>query len=150
MNTRWRLYHHRSSHWVPAVSTRYKTFSLLCFLLAFPSVSFPLTPLYTLFGFCSDFSDFLSVMKRNILSIYRSQKIDGFSSFMLRNPGFGKKRIIASLRVPYSFRVKNKNIHRETVNYVRLEDFTAVTMMNGVFWDVTLCGSCKNRRFGGT
>jgi hypothetical protein len=21
---------------------------------------------------------------------------------------------------------------------------------NGVFWDVTLCGSCKNRRFGGT
>jgi hypothetical protein len=22
-------------------------------------------------------------------------------------------------------------------------------MMNGVFWDVTLCGSCKNRRFGG-
>jgi hypothetical protein len=23
-----------------------------------------------------------------------------------------------------------------------------VTMKNGVFWDVTLCGSCKNRRFG--
>jgi hypothetical protein len=23
-------------------------------------------------------------------------------------------------------------------------------MENGVFWDVTLCGSCKNRRFGGT
>jgi hypothetical protein len=21
---------------------------------------------------------------------------------------------------------------------------------NGVFWDVTLCGNCKNRRFGGT
>jgi hypothetical protein len=21
---------------------------------------------------------------------------------------------------------------------------------NGVFWDVTLCGPCKNRRFGGT
>jgi hypothetical protein len=21
-------------------------------------------------------------------------------------------------------------------------------MKNGVFWDVTLCGSCKNRRFG--
>jgi hypothetical protein len=27
---------------------------------------------------------------------------------------------------------------------------TAVTMKNGIFWDVTLCGSCKNRRFGGT
>jgi hypothetical protein len=35
-------------------------------------------------------------------------------------------------------------------NYVRFEVFTAVTMQNGVFWDVTPCGSCKNRRFGGT
>jgi hypothetical protein len=24
------------------------------------------------------------------------------------------------------------------------------TLENGVFWDVTSCGSCKNRRFGGT
>jgi hypothetical protein len=32
---------------------------------------------------------------------------------------------------------------------VRCEDFTAVTMKNGVFW-VTKCGSRKNRRFGGT
>jgi hypothetical protein len=24
------------------------------------------------------------------------------------------------------------------------------TMKNGVFWVVTACGSCKNRRFGGT
>jgi hypothetical protein len=23
-------------------------------------------------------------------------------------------------------------------------------MSNGVFWDVTLCGSCRNRRFGGS
>jgi hypothetical protein len=23
-------------------------------------------------------------------------------------------------------------------------------MKNGVFWDVTSCGSCKNRSFGGT
>jgi hypothetical protein len=30
------------------------------------------------------------------------------------------------------------------------EVFTAVTMKNGVFWDVTPCGSCKNRHFGGT
>jgi hypothetical protein len=34
--------------------------------------------------------------------------------------------------------------------YVRFEVFTAVTMKNGVFWNVTPCGSCKNRRFGGT
>jgi hypothetical protein len=33
---------------------------------------------------------------------------------------------------------------------VRFDVFTAVTMKNGVFWDVTSCGSCKNRRFGGT
>jgi hypothetical protein len=31
----------------------------------------------------------------------------------------------------------------------RLVVFTAVTMKNGVFWDVALCGSCNNRRFGG-
>jgi hypothetical protein len=32
---------------------------------------------------------------------------------------------------------------------VRFEVFTAVTMKNGVFWDVMPCGFCKNRRFGG-
>jgi hypothetical protein len=32
----------------------------------------------------------------------------------------------------------------------RFEVFTVATMKNGVFWDVTPCGSCKNRRFGGT
>jgi hypothetical protein len=26
----------------------------------------------------------------------------------------------------------------------------AVAMKNAVFWDVAPCGSCKNRRFGGT
>jgi hypothetical protein len=34
--------------------------------------------------------------------------------------------------------------------YVIFAVFTVVTMNNGVFWDVTPCGSCKNRRFGGT
>jgi cytidine deaminase len=27
---------------------------------------------------------------------------------------------------------------------VRFEVFTAVTMKNGVFWDVTPCGTCKS------
>jgi hypothetical protein len=36
------------------------------------------------------------------------------------------------------------------LNYVRFEFFTAVTMKNTVFWDLMPCGSCKNRRFGGT
>jgi hypothetical protein len=34
--------------------------------------------------------------------------------------------------------------------FVKFEVFTAVTMKNGVFGDVTPCGSCKNQRFGGT
>jgi hypothetical protein len=33
------------------------------------------------------------------------------------------------------------------IKCVRFEVFTAVTMKNGVFWDVTPCGSCKNWRF---
>jgi hypothetical protein len=33
---------------------------------------------------------------------------------------------------------------------VRFEAFTAVAMKNVVFWDVELCRSCVNRRFGGT
>jgi hypothetical protein len=33
---------------------------------------------------------------------------------------------------------------------VRFEVFTVVTMENGFFWDVTLCGSYNNGRFGGT
>jgi hypothetical protein len=42
-------------------------------------------------------------------------------------------------------------INRNSIkNNVRFEVFTAVTMKNGVFWDVTPCGCCKNRRFGGT
>jgi hypothetical protein len=30
------------------------------------------------------------------------------------------------------------------IRYVRFEVFTALTMKNGVFGDVTPCGSCKN------
>jgi hypothetical protein len=33
---------------------------------------------------------------------------------------------------------------------VRFEVSTAVTMKNGVFWDVMQCASSKNRRFRGT
>jgi hypothetical protein len=41
---------------------------------------------------------------------------------------------------------ENKNI--KPLNIVRFELFAAVTMKNVVFWDVMLCGSSKNRRFG--
>jgi hypothetical protein len=39
---------------------------------------------------------------------------------------------------------------RKRALHVRFEVFTALTMKNGVFWDATQCGSCKNRRSGGT
>jgi hypothetical protein len=42
------------------------------------------------------------------------------------------------------FCVKNKVVN------LRFEVFVEVTMMSAVFLDVTPCGSCKNRRFGGT
>jgi hypothetical protein len=41
-------------------------------------------------------------------------------------------------------------IYDDLFMFVRFEVFTPVTMKNGVFWDVTPYGSCKNRRFGGT
>jgi hypothetical protein len=31
------------------------------------------------------------------------------------------------------------------IGFVRFEVSTEVTMKKGVFWDVTPCGSCKNR-----
>jgi hypothetical protein len=37
-----------------------------------------------------------------------------------------------------------KSYRGEKIQSVRFEVFTAVTMKNGVFWDVTPCGSCKN------
>jgi hypothetical protein len=40
--------------------------------------------------------------------------------------------------------------HLDSNSFVRFEVFTAVTMKNGDFWDVTQCGSYKSRRFGGT
>jgi hypothetical protein len=39
---------------------------------------------------------------------------------------------------------------RNKVSRAKFEVFTAVTMKNSILWDVTPCGSCKNRRFGGT
>jgi hypothetical protein len=35
------------------------------------------------------------------------------------------------------------------MQYVRFQVFTAVTMKNVIFWDVTPCGSCKNWCFRG-
>jgi hypothetical protein len=39
--------------------------------------------------------------------------------------------------------------HGVVLNYERFEVFTAVTIKNAGFRDVSPCGSCKNRLFGG-
>jgi hypothetical protein len=56
------------------------------------------------------------------------------------------------LKTPFNYLENLSGICEEELYkcYVRFEVFTAVTIKNGVFWDITLCGSCKNRRFGGT
>jgi hypothetical protein len=60
--------------------------------------------------------------------------------------------IVTRLIFPFNCR-KNLLIYRkrwiDTI-CVRFEVFPALTIKNGVFWDVTPHGSCKNRRFGGT
>jgi hypothetical protein len=54
--------------------------------------------------------------------------------------------------VPISSLDRQANLQKQSCDrtYVRFEGFTAVSMKNGVFWDVTPCGSCQNRYFGGT
>jgi hypothetical protein len=51
-------------------------------------------------------------------------------------------RIIKSTdKSKFRFRANNRTGH-----FMKIEEF----LKNGAFWDVTPCGSCKNRRFGGT
>jgi hypothetical protein len=48
----------------------------------------------------------------------------------------------------YNISIQDPNGIEHDLNVVRFVDFTAVTMKNAVFWDLTPFGSCKNRRFG--
>jgi hypothetical protein len=51
-------------------------------------------------------------------------------------------RVVPSIRpclLPFAFFLAQSELLR-----------TVMTLKNGVFWVVTPCGSCKNRRFGGT
>jgi hypothetical protein len=55
--------------------------------------------------------------------------------------------------LPRSSRAEKKGKFRTgemCLFYVRFEFFTAVTVKNAVFWDVTPCRPCVNRCFGGT
>jgi hypothetical protein len=51
--------------------------------------------------------------------------------------------------------ISRNSIHRfqwgpEKENTDTEKLYVSLHMKNGVFWVVTPCGSCKNRRFGGT
>jgi hypothetical protein len=54
-----------------------------------------------------------------------------------------------SVNLAYIWHHIPKNVYIQNDTHERFEVFTAVTMKNCVFWDVTPCDSCKNRRFGG-
>jgi hypothetical protein len=44
----------------------------------------------------------------------------------------------------------NSECHKPLTESFRIYLYKSIYSKNGVFWDVTLWGSCKNRRFGGT
>jgi hypothetical protein len=52
---------------------------------------------------------------------------------------------VICVRLKFEQLSQNNELH-----YVRFEVFSAVTMKNVIFLDVTSCGSCKRRHFGGT
>jgi hypothetical protein len=56
-----------------------------------------------------------------------------------------RRRNVSPVRYELGFYIPGGNIV-----HVRFEVFTAVTMKNVVFWEVTPFSSCKNRYFGGT
>jgi hypothetical protein len=57
---------------------------------------------------------------------------------------------VTTQKTPFFIVTAVKTSNLTYIGPVRHEVFTAVTMQNGDLWDVTPCGSCKNRRFGGT
>jgi hypothetical protein len=50
------------------------------------------------------------------------------------------------LFAPFALHCIHTYIHTD----MRFEVSAALPMRNAIFWDVTPCGSCKNRHFGGT
>jgi hypothetical protein len=82
-------------------------------------------------------------------SILRTGRFGTFNAnfliIFLKENGTLEKELLGFWTLPIVWNSKkNRNI------CVRFEVFTAVTMKNRVFWDVTPRGSSKNRRFGGT
>jgi hypothetical protein len=75
-----------------------------------------------------------------------------FNSIILRGKGnIACTQSVYTVFIRYtpndSYRLDVCKLWHKQYFWVRSEVFTAVTMKNAVFWDVMLCGFCKDRRF---
>jgi hypothetical protein len=73
-------------------------------------------------------------------------KLRGMLRFEPSTGGAGLHHAVVtnSEQFPFVNSVSTKEAECNLITNERFEVFTAVTMKNGVFWDVTPCGSCKN------
>jgi hypothetical protein len=71
------------------------------------------------------------------------------SSGLLCRVALGRTDVLEERAIRSIIRATRIGEFTNNISSVRFEVFTAVIMKNGVFWDVTPRGSCKNRRFGG-
>jgi hypothetical protein len=62
----------------------------------------------------------------------------------------GRSRFTRSNNCGNSNKVYYVLITKRVIQHVIYEVFRAVTRKDAVFWDINLCGSRKNQRFGGT
>jgi hypothetical protein len=81
------------------------------------------------------------------VAIVRTDVPEELSASFIRVPRIGELGTTLALTSNRRTLRRNTKCLPIEQHYVRFEVFTAVTMKNGVFWDVTPCGSCKNRRF---
>jgi hypothetical protein len=63
----------------------------------------------------------------------------------LRKPSSGMLRRVAHVRTDVS-----EECIESIIKAIRMGELGMLAVKNAIFWDVTPCGSCKNRRFGGT
>jgi hypothetical protein len=81
--------------------------------------------------------DFTTVLKEYTTSIFNTE---GYAKAALLCAGFLFSYLL-------NLKAEVEHSSKTVANFyktVRFEVFMAVTMKNGVFWDVTPCGFCKN------
>jgi hypothetical protein len=108
-------------------------------------------------------SNFMQCMTNFAVCISKSQcrtAVAIFLFFPLQTNTFYTRNNNQVRRIPSSGMLRRVGLVRADVSEERITSIIKVTrtgnlgtmlaVKNGVFWDVTPCGSCKNRRFGGT